>query len=117
MYPRAEYEMSEADLQAILDACTPTPVIMVGGYTPRSQQERANDAWAALGKKMGFDHMTVQPTSKGMRVFTAVPSETAEVRAARLAREDDEKRAAEISQLEDEIGDRQKRLAALRAKD
>ena len=77
MYPRVEYEMSERDLEKIMDACKPVPLIMLNIGMPRSQQENANDAWAELGKKLGFDPMTVQPINgKGNRFFTAVPSET-----------------------------------------
>lgn len=67
-----EYEMTEEDLQAILDACKPTPCIMLQCGMPRSPQENANDAWEKLGRKMGFDYMTVRPIpSKGNRFFTA----------------------------------------------
>ena len=31
MHPRTEYEMSEKDLEKILDACKPTPVIFLSG--------------------------------------------------------------------------------------
>lgn len=114
MYPRTNYEMTEADLEAILAACKPVVAIMVGGYAPSSQQENANNAWAALGKKMGFDHMTVQPIpGKGNRFFTAVPSETEEARNERLEREADEKRGQEMKLLHDEISERQARLAEL----
>jgi hypothetical protein len=39
-----------------------------------SQMERINQAWVALGKKHGFDGMTVQPTSNPLRI-TAIPLE------------------------------------------
>jgi hypothetical protein len=42
---------------------------------PSSPQECANDAWAELGHRMGFDHMTVQPDARGDRFFTALPNE------------------------------------------
>lgn len=104
MYPRTNYEMSEADLQEILDACKPVVAIMVGSYAPTSPQENANNAWRKLGEKMGFDHMTVQPIAgKGNRFFSAVPTEPDDVRAARLEREAEEKRVAEIARLEGEI--------------
>lgn len=116
MYPRVEYEMSESDLEMILNACQSVPLIMVGGYTPRSAQERANDAWSILGKKMGFDYLTVQPiASKGNRFFTAVPSESETARAERLAIEAEEKRQAEIEKLTAEIDAAQKRLDELSA--
>ena len=69
---RREFEMSEHDLSVILDACKPVPCMKIGSYLPRTPQENANDAWAALGRKMGFQHMTVKPISgKGDRFFTA----------------------------------------------
>ena len=73
---RIEYEMSEADLAMLLDACRAVPMIMLQCGAPPSRQERANDAWAELGRRMGFDSMTVRPTGKGDRSFTAVPKET-----------------------------------------
>lgn len=110
MYPRTSYEMTESDLSKILDACKPVPLIMLQCGMPRSQQERANDAWAELGKRMGFDHMTVQPTGHGDRFFTAVPIETEEHKAERLKREAEEKRQQEIETLRVEIAERQTRL-------
>lgn len=114
VYPRTNYEMTEEDLAAIIDACKSTPVIMIGSYTPASPQENANRAWAKLGEKMGFDHLTVEPIpGKGHRFFTAVPNETEEGRKEREALETAEKRRAEISQLASEISDRQSKLDAL----
>ena len=114
MYPRTEYEMTEADLQEILNACKPVPYMVVGGRPPTSPQENANLAWSRLGQKMGFDHMTVRPTSgKGQRFFSAVPNETVEAKADRAAKEDAEKRQREIDKLEAEIAERRERLNAL----
>ena len=77
MYPRVEYELSEEDHAALLEACQPVPYIVVGGYPPSSPQQNANAAWAALGRKMGFNGGTVQPVvGKSQRFFTAVPLET-----------------------------------------
>ncbi len=114
MYPRTNYEMTQADLDKILDACKSVPYIVVGGSGPRSPQERANDAWAELGSRMGFDHMTVQPIpGKGNRFFSAVPNENETQRAERQAREAEQRKAAEIARLNEEIAERQKRLAEL----
>ncbi len=114
MYPRTNYEMTEADLQAILDACKPVPAMMIGGTLPASPQENANSAWQRLGSKMGFDHMTVQPIAgKGNRFFSAVPSEPEEVRAQRLEREAEERRVAEIARLEAEIARLQSEVVGL----
>lgn len=112
--PRTEYEMSEDDLKELLAACRATPVMMIGGFSPPSAQENANRAWAALGQKMGFESMTVRPVSgKGQRFFTAIPTETAEARAEREAREAAEKREREIDRLKREIAEKQKQLEAL----
>ena len=116
MYPRTNYEMTQADLDKILDACKPTPVMFLGGGTPigGSPQENANAAWSALGKKMGFDHMSVQPIAgKGNLFFSAVPSENETQRAERIAREDEEKKRAEVKRLEGMVAEAQAKLAEL----
>ena len=66
-----DYEMTQEDLDALLNAMKPVPYMIIGGVAPRSQQENANAAWKALGEKMGFDYMTVRPNGKGDRFFTA----------------------------------------------
>jgi hypothetical protein len=114
MYPRTNYEMTEADLQEILDACKPVPAMMIGGTTPSSPAENANRAWERLGKKMGFDYMTVQPIDgKGYHFFTAIPSENETQREERLKREAEEKKNAEIAKLKAEIIERETRLSEL----
>lgn len=108
--------LSEDDLKVILAACKPTLVLFLSGGTPMgsSQQENANRAWAELGKRMRFDHMTVRPIAgKDQRFFTAVPSETETQRAERIAKETKENQQAEIVTLNTEISERQKRLAEL----
>ena len=75
MSERVEFEMTPEDLDELLDACKPTMVIKIGDYINPGPQENANRAWAELGRKMGFHHMTVQPVrEKGNRFFTAVPT-------------------------------------------
>jgi hypothetical protein len=77
---RINYEMTEADLAKLFDACKPTVFIKIGNYTGSLPQENANRAWAELGARMGFDFMTVEPTGRGDRFFTAVPLETEQQR-------------------------------------
>ena len=114
MYPRTNYEMTERDLETLLDACKPTICIQIGGYSGSTPQENANRAWAALGKKMGFDSDTVQPIDgKGSRFFTAVPTENEIQRAEREKREGEEKRKAEVAELEAKINKFQARLKFL----
>lgn len=72
---RYQYEMSEQELADILEACKPVPAIFLSGGRPMfgTTQENANRAWAALGKKMGFDAMSVRPVyADNPRVFTAI---------------------------------------------
>ena len=69
---RKEYELSDDQLKGLMSACEPVPMIMLQCGTPTSPQERANSAWLALGKDLGFQHMTVEPVSgKGAKFFTA----------------------------------------------
>lgn len=114
MYPRVNYEMTQEQCDALLAAMKPVPYMVIGGMAPRSQQENANAAWAALGAQMGFDGDTVQPIAgKGMLHFSAVPTENETQRSERLAKEAEEKRLAEIATLTSEIQEKQERLTAL----
>ena len=76
---RKEFEMSQSQLDAILEACRPRPVMSfsVGMPMGPSAQERANAAWCDLGREMGFDGVTVRPSGKGDRYFTAEVAEPA----------------------------------------
>ncbi len=115
MNPRVNYEMTEADLEKILDACKPTPVLFISGgqNIGGSPQENANRAWQELGQRMGFDHMTVRPAPGGNRFFTAVPNETDEQRTERLNREADERKQSEIQALQKTISEASEKLEAL----
>lgn len=73
MVDRKEYELTTAQFDKLLEACRSTPAIMLQCGPPSSPQENANRAWCALGTELGFDGMTVEPSSKGRRFFTAVP--------------------------------------------
>lgn len=66
-----EFEMSQQQLETLLDACSPVPMIAINVCTGLTRQERANNAWAVLGRDMGFNHMTAKPNGKGDRFFTA----------------------------------------------
>lgn len=114
MYPRQVYEMTESQLQTLKDAFKPVPVIMIGGCAPSSQQENANRAWDALGRELGFDGDTVKPVSgKGIKFFSAIPSENATQRAERLLREQEEAQRINIARLEKEIADKQQELNSI----
>ena len=70
--PRREYEMTEAQLARLLEACRPIPYIIVGGMPPPSPQESANHAWQVLGQELGFVWNTVRPIAgKSQQFFTA----------------------------------------------
>lgn len=113
IYPRINYEMTAEDLAVLLKSMKPVPALMIGGHAPSSPQENANQAWATLGKKMGFDPMTVQPNGRGDRFFSAVPSETEDQRAARESSEAAVKREKEIADLRSGIAEKEARLAEL----
>ncbi len=72
---RKEYEMTQEQLDAILDASKPTVAIMIGSYMPPSPQENANRAWQLLANEMNFELMSVQPVGTDQRKFTAIPME------------------------------------------
>ena len=71
---RKEYEMTQKDLDRLLNACKTVPMIALQCGAPRSPAQNANDAWQELGSRMGFDHMTVRSSMGGNRFFSAVPN-------------------------------------------
>lgn len=72
MTERREFQMTQADMGVLLDAMQPLPLIAVHCGPMRTCQQRANEAWTALGNKMGFDGMTVKPVpGKTGLFFTA----------------------------------------------
>ena len=65
---RREYEMTNEQLERITKA-SKRPL-------HRRQRRGANDAWAALGRELAFEHMTVLPVrGKASRFFTAEEEE------------------------------------------
>lgn len=64
-----EFEMTEDDLAALMDASKPVMALALQCGQPTSPQENANAAWARLGAKMGFDPMTVRPSRNGQPRF------------------------------------------------
>ncbi len=73
---RCNFEMTQEQLDTILDACKPVLVMKIGNYMPSSPQENANRAWAELGKEMGFEYTTVRPIAgKDGKFFTAMANE------------------------------------------
>ena len=105
MNPRVDYEMTQEDLDTILDACKPVPCMMIGNSTPSSPQENANRAWERLGKKMGFDSKTARPSNKGSRFFSAVPSETETQKQERLRRNEISTLTSDVGSLAHTIGE------------
>tara|TARA_R110000744_G_scaffold378557_1_gene494873 strand:+ start:527 stop:823 length:297 start_codon:yes stop_codon:yes gene_type:complete len=66
-----DFEMTQTQLDTLMEGMKPTPMIALQCGQGRSTQERAHDAWNRLGKEMGFDHYTARPNGKGDRFFTA----------------------------------------------
>ena len=78
MTDRVDFEMTQADLDGILEAINKarnTPLIMLQCGFTQSPQEAANDAWAELGERMGFVAETACANGKGDRFFSAVPKQ------------------------------------------
>lgn len=69
------FEMTDDDLAKIMAAihrAQSTPLVALHCGMPQSPQEAANEAWCELGRRLGFDGMTVKPAgSGGMKCFTA----------------------------------------------
>lgn len=74
MDSRKRFTMTQADYDAILEACRPVPAIALQCGMPASPQENANAAWARLGEAMGFHWQTVLPVHGSPLAFTAIPS-------------------------------------------
>ena len=73
---RQEYELSDDDFAALMDASKPTPAMWLSDGTPMSgtPQENANRAWSQLGGRLGFKPMTVRPIDgKDQKFFSAEP--------------------------------------------
>jgi hypothetical protein len=63
---RKRYTLTHAQYERLLDCSRPVPYLVIGGHPPRGPQERANDAWCALGDELGFDGMSVRPEGTEM---------------------------------------------------
>jgi hypothetical protein len=70
-----DFEMTQEQLDLLIDAMSPVPMIAINVCTGLSRQARANNTWACLGRDMGFDYMTVKPNGKGDRFFSATETE------------------------------------------
>lgn len=57
----AQFKMTDAQLEKLLESAQPQPAIMLQCGNPPSQQERVNAAWVALGEEMGFKPFTARP--------------------------------------------------------
>ena len=71
---RKEFELTQDDLDSVLKASEPTPVMYLSGGQSMfsTPQENANRAWKKLAEKHGFIWDTAQPiTGKGQRFITA----------------------------------------------
>ncbi len=68
---RKDFEMTQEQLDVLLDAGKPVLLIALNCGMPRSPQQNANDVWKSLGREMGFQHMTVKPICGGERFFSA----------------------------------------------
>jgi len=71
---KQEFEMTEAELQAIYDISrNQEPVIFVGVWLGMDKQEKANKLWQIMSDNYGFVWDSVEPSAKGKRFFLATP--------------------------------------------
>jgi hypothetical protein len=106
--------MTDEELREIFDACKPTLCIMIGNCEWPSPQDKVNAAWERLGKKRGFDYLTVRPVDgQGDKFFTAVPSETEVQRQERDRQEANAARDKRAVELRQEIADAEAELKKL----
>lgn len=68
-----KFTMTQEQFDTMMDACKPTPYMVIGGVAPRSPQENATAAWVLLGQEMGFDWNTVSPCGNDPKTFNAEP--------------------------------------------
>lgn len=73
MENRKVFTMTQEDYDEIIKACQPVPMIMLQCGRASSAQENTNRAWRDLGRRMGFDGMTVRPYQNNPLEFWAVP--------------------------------------------
>ena len=117
MYPRINYEMTDGQLDALMQACKPVACIALGGVAPSSPQENANNAWASLGLEMGFDSSTVQPRQEfDTKHFTAIPSETETQKELRISKQQAKKDFDELVNLKALLVTTNNRISELKAK-
>lgn len=71
---KIEFEMSQEQLDKLLNACKPVLCIALNCGPISSPQENANRAWRSLGEEMGFVWDTVEPVrGRPNTVFRAEP--------------------------------------------
>lgn len=70
---KQEFEMTQQEMDDILAVNkNQMPVMKIGNViTGMDLQEKINAYWKGLGNKYGFNHMTVEPSSKGKLFFLA----------------------------------------------
>lgn len=68
---KKEFQMTQADLDKLIQAAKPVPMIALQCGSTSTPWENVNRAWIELGNRLGFDGMTVQPNGKGNLFFTA----------------------------------------------
>lgn len=117
MYPRTNYEMTDKQLDILMQSSKPVPCIMIGDSTPSSPQENANNAWSSLGLEMGFDSLTVQPINGlGTKHFSAIPSENEKQKEERIKKEEAKKDFDELVNLNALLVTTNNRISELKEK-
>jgi len=66
-----KYEMTQEELDQLMEACKPVPYMVMNGVEPSSPEENANRVWGRLAKKYKFDPKTPRPADGGNQFFFA----------------------------------------------
>jgi hypothetical protein len=72
---RQEFEITKEEMEDIISINKSQPPVMKVGnsWSGLDLQEKINQYWEILGNKYGFNHLTVEPSSKGKLFFIAEP--------------------------------------------
>lgn len=77
MSDRQNYTMTQADYDGLIErislARQTSGMWLSGGVPMGNVQETANGAWCELGRRMGFNGMTVRPGASELQ-FSAIPT-------------------------------------------
>lgn len=70
---KQEYELTQEQLDRLIEASKPVPYLIFGGIALTNPQEYANIAWAEIAEYHKVQIYSITPSPKGIKFFTATP--------------------------------------------